>query len=342
MDEFERPHELGDSMTREPRWLPNTPQRIVVPDDYPQVFAGTAAEKALRALGDLTVFTERGADDPAEAARRIGGADVALVLRAHCHVTQQVLEACSNVRMISIWGSGTDNVDLAACRVRGITVTNTPGVNAHAVAEHAIALMLSVARRIPQVDDDLRAGGWERGVNLQLEGKTLGLIGLGRIASRVAHLANAFGMTVLAHSLRPDGGRAAAMGARAVSLEELLAESDYVSLHLRHNAETEGYLSRERIALMKPSAFLINTARGRLVDEEALVEALREERLAGAGLDVFRTEPLPAGHPLAALPNVVITPHNAGNTPEVIAAGLAKAVQNIAEWMKGKAANVVD
>jgi D-3-phosphoglycerate dehydrogenase len=325
----------------EPRWIADAPLKIVVPDDYPQVFAGTPAETALRALGDVSVFTLRGADDPTEAARRIGSADAALVLRAHCHVTQAVLDACPRLRMVSIWGSGTDNVDLAACRVRGITVTNTPGVNAHAVAEHTLALMLAVARKIPVVDQDLRAGGWERGVNIQLEGKTLGLVGLGRIASRVAELAKAFGMKLVAHSLRPDEGRAAALGARPVSIEELLAESDFVSLHLRHNTETEGFLGRERIARMKPTAFVINTARGRVVDEDALVDALGEGRIAGAGLDVFRTEPLPAGHPLTTLANVVITPHNAGNTPEVIEAGLARAVQNVADWMHGKAANVV-
>jgi D-3-phosphoglycerate dehydrogenase len=235
--------------------------------------------------------------------------------------------------MISIWGTGTDNVDVDACLERGISVTNTPGVNANSVAEHTLALMLAVTRQIPAMDRGVRAGQWPRALLVQLEGKTLGVIGLGAIGRRVAALATAFGMRILATSWGPDDGRAATVGAKHVTLETLLGESDIVSVHMRLSADTNGILNRERLALMKPSSFLINTARGALVDREALIDALREGRIAGAGLDVFHDEPIGANDPLLSLPNVVMTPHNAGTTQEVIDLGLQRAVENVERFL---------
>ena len=307
--------------------------RIVVPDDFPPAISGTAAEQALRALGDVTICTERGADQEAELIRRIRDADVVLNIRGYTKFTATVIDACERLRLISIWGTGTDNVDFAATRARGITVMNTPGVNAHAVAEHTIALMLAVARRIPSMDAGTRAGEWPRGLLVQLGGKTLGVIGLGAIGTRVATLASAFGMRVLASTLGEDDGRAASVGASHVPLETLLRESDFVSLHLRLSEKTVRYLDRDRLALMKPSAFLINTARAGIVDREALVDALRELKIAGAGLDVFHEEPTRAGDPLLQLPNVVLTPHNAGSTAEVIDRGLRQAVENVRTFL---------
>ena len=307
--------------------------KIVVPDDFPLLLSGTPAERQLRELGDVTIYTERGANDEAELIRRIDKADVVVSLRAYSRFSRRVIDACPSLRMISIWGTGTDNVDHDACRDRGIVVTNTPGVNANSVAEQTMALMLAVARQIPAMDRGTRAGEWPRAMLVQLEGKTLGVLGLGAIGQRVATLAMAFGMRVLANAWRGDDGRAGSTGAKYVELDELLRESDFVSLHLRLNPETNGLLSRERLALMKPSAFLINTARGALVDQAALVDALRNGRLAGAGLDVFQQEPILATDPLLALPNVVVTPHNAGTTEEVIALGLRKTVANVEHFL---------
>jgi D-3-phosphoglycerate dehydrogenase / 2-oxoglutarate reductase len=315
--------------------------KIVVPDDFPAALTGSAAEPRLRALGDVAVHTERGADQEAELIRRVGGAEVVINIRAHARFTDRVLAACPRLRLISIWGAGTDNVDLAACRARGVAVTNTPGVNAHAVAEHTLALMLAVTRRLPAMDRDVRAGEWPRGLLVQLEGRTLGLVGLGAIGRRVAELARGFGMRLLATTYGPDNGRAATLGARAVDIETLLRESDVVSLHLRLSDETRGYLSRDRLALMKPTAFLINTARGALVDKAALVETLRAGRIAGAGLDVFHEEPVPAGDPILSLPTVVLTPHNAGMTREVVDGGLLRAVENVELFLKGTPRDVV-
>ncbi len=309
--------------------------KIVVPDDFPSVLTGSAAESQLRALGDVALFTERGADKEPELIRRVRDARVVLSLRAYSRFTDRVLAACPGLELISIWGTGVDNVDLAACRARTVKVVNTPGVNANAVAEHALALMLAVTRAIPAMDAAVRAGQWPRSLLTQLEGKTLGLVGLGAIGSRVATLAAPFGMRLLATTWGADEGRAAAAGARHVPIETLLRQSDIVSLHLRLTAETKEFLGRERLAMMRRSAFLINTARAGLVDRTALVDALGRGLIAGAGLDVFHEEPVVTGDPLLTLPNVVLTPHDAGMTAEVIDTGLRRAVENVGHFLSG-------
>jgi len=163
--------------------MPSDAVKIVVPDDFPPAFTGSVAEAPARKIGQVRVFTEPGAEKEATLIERVGDADVVVNIRAHARFSDRVLAACPGLRLISIWGAGTDNVDLPACRARGVTVTNTPGVNAHALAEHTIALMLAVTRRIPAMDRDLRAGQWPRGLLTQLEGRTLGLIGLGPSAA---------------------------------------------------------------------------------------------------------------------------------------------------------------
>ena len=313
---------------------PTTRLSIVVPDDFPPALSGSAAERELRTLGEVAIHTERGADRESELIRRIRDADVVVNIRAHARFSAPVLEGCDRLRLISVWGTGTDHIDLGAARARGVTVTSTPGVNAHAVAEHTIALMLAVTRRIPAMDAAVRAGEWPRGLLTQLEGTTLGIVGLGAIGSRVVTLARPFGMRLLASTIEANVGRAAAVGARHVPIETLLRESDIVSLHLRLSDRTTRYLDRARLSLMKPSAFLINTARAGLVDRDALIDALRDSRLAGAALDVFHEEPIPAGDPLLSLPNVVLTPHNAGMTQEVIDLGLRRVVENVETFLR--------
>ena len=311
-----------------------THAKIVVPDDYPSVLAGTPAEALLRTVGEVTIFSARGADDEAELIRRIGDAEAALNIRAHARFSAAVLKSSPRLRLISVWGTGTDHIDLDVCKERGVKVARTAGVNANAVAEHAVTLMLSALRRIAALDAEMRAGGWARAPIAQLEGKTVGIVGLGPIGVRVASLLKPFGVQLLAASRGPDDGRAAAVGARHVPIETLLAESDVVTLHFRLDADTRGCPSTERLALMKPGAILVNTARGALIDQQALVHALSTGQIAGAGLDVFHEEPLPQSDALRLLPNVVLTPHIAGNTPEVIADGLALAVQNIDHFLR--------
>jgi D-3-phosphoglycerate dehydrogenase len=266
---------------------------------------------------------------------------VAINIRAHARFTEQVFAACRNLKMVSIWGTGTDNIDLDAAGRHGVTVCNTPGVNARAVAEHALTLMLAVARRIPKVDREVREGRWPRDLLTQLLGKTLGIFGTGTIGARVIELGRAVGMTVLAWSLRGDRDRIAALGARAASKEDILREADVVSLHLRLVPETRAFFTRKEFALMKRSAILVNTARGALVEREALLDALSQGKIAGAGLDVFHDEPLRPSDPILKLDNVVLSPHNAGQTPEVIRDGLLRAVDNIEHFLQGHPTDVV-
>ena len=309
------------------------PARIVVPDDFPPALTGTAAEHELRAVGDVTIHNERGADREAELIRRIRDADVVVNIRAHARFTPAVFAASPRLKLVSVWGTGTDHIDLASAKEHGVTVTSTPGVNANAVAEHTMALMLAIARRIPAMDAAVREGQWPRGMLSQLEGKTLGIVGLGAIGTRVAALAKPFGMRLIASTLGDDAGRSAAIGARHVPIGTLLRDSDVVTLHVRLSERTTGYIDGARLSLMKPSAFLVNTARAALVDRGALLDALRDSRIAGAALDVFHEEPISAGDPLLALPNVVLTPHNAGMTPEVIERGLRRAVENVRAFL---------
>jgi phosphoglycerate dehydrogenase-like enzyme len=314
---------------------------IVVPDDFPSVFEGSAAHERAKRLGDVRVFTERGADDEAELIRRIGSARVAINIRAHARFTDAVFQSCPELRMIAIWGTGTDNVDLEAAARRGITVCNTPGVNAIAVAEHAIALLLAVARKLCRIESEMRAGAWPRDMLTQLHGKTLGVFGMGSIGTRVASLGRAFGMEVLGWSVRGDPARIRSQGVTPGSKEQILRRADVITLHLRLTPATRDFIGREAFALMKPEAILVNTGRGFLVERDALLDALSAGKIAGAGLDVFHDEPIAPGDPLLGFANTVLSPHNAGQTPEVRRDGLLLAVQNVEHFLAGKAANVV-
>jgi D-3-phosphoglycerate dehydrogenase len=252
---------------------------------------------------------------PAALADALAAAD-ALIVRSATRVTAELLERAARLRVIGRAGVGVDNIDLDAATERGVLVMNTPGGNAVSVAEHALALLLALARRIPQLDAATRAGRWEKSAaGVELRGKTLGLVGLGRVGFEVARRARALEMRILAFDpyLAPDVAREA--GAEPVALDELLARSDFVSLHAALSPATEKMINRETLARMKPGARLVNTARGELVDEAALAEALRSGRLAGAALDVFATEP-PVASPLLGLPNLIATPHVAGSTLE--------------------------
>jgi phosphoglycerate dehydrogenase-like enzyme len=314
---------------------------IAVPDDFPSVFDKTPAHERARKLGEVRVYTARGADDEAELIRRIDRAKVAINIRAHARFTDGVFAACKQLRMVSIWGTGTDNIDLEAAGRRGVTVTNTPGVNAFAVAEHTVALMLAVARKIPRIDREMREGKWPREMLTQALGKTLGVFGTGKIGARVIAIARALGMEVLAWSARDDEAHVRALGARAASKEEILRTADFITLHLRLTPETRGFLSRRDFTLLKRTAILVNTGRGALVEREALIDAIRQERIAGAGLDVFHDEPVKPNDPVVSLDNVVLSPHNAGQTPEVIRDGLLRAVENIENFLKGEPTDVV-
>jgi phosphoglycerate dehydrogenase-like enzyme len=310
--------------------------RIVIPDDAPPVMAASAAYRKLLEQTPVDYYdTLPGTED--RLIERIAGSEIVISIRSSSRFTENVFRNCPALRLVSLWGTGTDNVDLPSASRHGVTVTNTPGVSAFSIAEHALALMLAVARHIPLVDSGVRRGLWPRGQTTQLHGKTLGIIGLGVVGRQFARLGAGIGMRVIAWTMHPDP----ALGVEMLPLDELLRASDVVSLHLRLSDETRGFLGRLQIEKMKPSAILINTARGPIVDEVALVEALAEGRIGGAGLDVFDVEPLPARHPFTRLENVVLTPHCAGITPEALEAGLDLSIANVWNFLGGHPTNVV-
>jgi len=313
---------------------------IVVPDDEPPVLTGTAQEERLRKLGNVRVYKSRALNDE-ELLSRIADADIVYNIRSTSIFNKNVLENCPRLKLISIYGVGYDNVDIRAAAELGITVTNTPGYSAVAVAEMALALMFAVARRLVQNDRAIRTGSWARGYSSQLCGKTFGVVGTGNIGQRVILLGKSIGMKVMAWTYHPSPQRAKEYGVEFVTLEKLLRQSDVVSLHVLAVPQTRNLIGERELGLMKRNAILINTARGSLVDEAALVKALQEGKIAGAGLDVFATEPLPLGHPLRNLENVVLSPHTAAMVPEATLAGLAMAVDNIANYLEGHLTNVV-
>jgi len=256
-------------------------------------------------------------------------------------VTRRVIEAAPRLRIVARHGTGVDAVDVAAATEAGVVVTSAGTANAAAVAEYAFALLLALARKVPQADAGMRAGRWvrESQVGLELEGRTLGIIGLGATGTRMARQAQGFGMRVLAwRSRRP---QPSLPGVALVEGAELLAASDIVSLHLRLSAETEGFLDAAAIARMKPGALLVNTARGELVDERALLRALESGQLGGAALDAFAAEPLPADSPLRRGANLVLSPHVAGQTHAALArVGRAAAEAVLAELAGERPAHV--
>ncbi|SFM04516.1 NAD(P)-dependent oxidoreductase [Methylobacterium pseudosasicola] len=244
----------------------------------------------------------------------LAGAEIAVI--DHTALPVDVARACADLRHVVFLGTGARSyMDPEALQAElGITVHTIKGYGDTAVAECAFALLWAAARGLPEMDRAMRAGRWLRTEAIQLTGKTVGLIGFGGIAAEMARLCRGAGLRVLAWNRTPKTHP----GVDFVPLDQLLAESDVVSLHLLLTDETSGFLSAARIAALKPGAILINTARGALIDETALVEALRDGRIARAGLDVFTVEPLPADHPLASLPNVALSAHSAFRTPEAI------------------------
>ncbi len=242
----------------------------------------------------------------------------ALIVRSETKVTAEMIAKAPNLKVVARAGIGVDTIDVAAATKRGIAVMNAPGANTVSAAEHAIALLLSLLRHIPEAAETMRQGGWDRKrfEGSELRGKTLGVVGLGRIGGYVAQVAHAFGMTIIAYDPFVAPQRAVEHQARLLPIEQLLQEADIITLHVALTDETRHLLNAQRIKLMKPTAFLVNTARGELVDEQALVAAVKEKRIGGAAIDVFAEEPLPKDSPLRGLERVLLTPHLAASTSE--------------------------
>ncbi len=315
--------------------------KIVVPGDDPQQIHGSPELARFAPYGEVEVYTDRPGDS-AEQLRRLRSAQILLNSRGAVKWSGELLQQLPDLRFITVFGIGTDAVDLETARRQGIVVCNIPGKTAPVVAEHAFGLMLACAKRVVFQGDELRAGRWGTRVdNVYLNGKTLGVVGVGNIGARMAALGRAIGMRVLAWTFHPSPARAAQLGVEFVELDDLLAQSDVVSLHLGLTDQSRGIIGARELGLMKRGALLVNAGRGPLVDEPALIAALESGHLGGAGLDVFTQEPLPPDAPILRTPHVTLTPHNADSTPEGLHFLNVGAVDNAIAFLEGRPQNVV-
>lgn len=296
------------------------------------------ASEGLDLLGQGGEVVVRTGLSEAELVAEVGGY-AAIIVRSATQITAPVIEAASACKIIARAGVGIDNIDVPAATRRGILVVNSPAGNILAAAEHAVALLLSAARCLPQASASTKAGGWDRKafVGRQIQDKTLGLVGLGNVGGEVARRARALGMHVLAFDPYVTPERAAAAGAELATFEELLAQSDFISLHTVATDETQGLIGAREMALMKPSAILVNTARGSLVDEAALIAALQAGSLAGAALDVFAEEPT-HNTTLLSLPGLIATPHVGAMTHEAQLNVALDAAQQVVDVLAGQPA----
>jgi phosphoglycerate dehydrogenase-like enzyme len=320
--------------------MPSARPLIVIPGDDPLQLQNSPQLARLDAYGEVVLYRDRPADD-AEKLRRTRDAVCLINSRSSITWPAHVLRQLPRLRMFAICGIGTDAIDLEVARELGIDVRNLPGRTAPIVAEHALGLLLAISKRAWFQTNELKQGRWTAMSNIYLRGTTLGLLGAGPIARELARLAQAIGMRVQAWTFHPTPERAREMGVRFVELDELLASSDCLSLHVKLTEQTRGLIGRRELALVKPGALFINTARGAVVDTPALVEALNDGRLAGAGIDVFDEEPIAADHPLLRCQHVVLTPHNADQTPEGIELLNSGVVDNVIAFFEGRDGNRV-
>lgn len=316
--------------------------KIVILDGH-AVNPGDISWDPIRALGEVTAYD---ATESCDTTAHIG--DAAVVLTNKTKITREVLAACPGIRYIGVLATGYNVVDLEAAAERGIPVTNVPAYSTTTVAQFTYGLILELCHHIGLHDASVKQGDWVRSPDfcywktpmVELEGKTLGIIGFGQIGRKVAAMAPAFGMKVLVYTPHPKQ-EYESENLRFVPLEQLLAESDIVSLHCLLNAATEGLVNRQTLAAMKPGAMLVNVARGPLIVEEDLKEALESGHLSGAACDVVSEEPMRADNPLLTAPNIILTPHMAWASVAARERLLKIAAANLAGWMEGRPQNVV-
>ncbi len=314
--------------------------RIAVLDDYQGVARSLADWNALPSGSEIVAFRDhlRSEDLLVE---RLAGFDVILGMRERTPFPRRLLERLPNLKLLITTGASNASFDVEAATTLGITVTGTDS-SGDSTAELAWALLLAVARRIPQQDASNRLGRWQTYVGYGLRGKTLGILGLGRIGSEMAAFAHAFKMPVIAWSQNLTPERAAECGATLVSKDALFRDADFITIHLRLSARTTGIVSGRELALMKPTAFLVNTSRGPIVNEAALIEALTSKTIAGAAVDVYNAEPAPLDHPLLQMDNTVVTPHLGYVTVENYQVMYGQAVEDIRAFISGAPIRVLN
>lgn len=316
--------------------------RVLILDDYQDVAREFGPWQQLAGLPgapfELDVRTEHLDDEALTAA--LDGADIVVAMRERTPFTREVLATAPALKLLVTTGMANASIDLDACRELGVEVRGTGGLRT-STAELTWGLILVLARHICAEDRQVRAGGWQHTLGLELAGARLGVVGLGKLGGEVARIGLAFGMDVVAWSQNLQPAQAAELGVRAVAKDELFATSDVVTVHLKLSDRTRGVIGRDELALMRRSAYIVNTSRGPLIDEVALIEALRSGSIAGAGLDVFDVEPLPADHPLRTLPNTVLTPHVGYVTTGTYERWWQQVVEDISSWAEGEALRVL-
>jgi phosphoglycerate dehydrogenase-like enzyme len=305
--------------------------RIAVLDDYQHVALTMADWSVLDGRASVTVFNDHLAEPDAVVAR-LKPFDIVCVMRERTPLTRTIIERLPRLKLIASTGPRNASIDVGAAAERGIAVAHTR-YEARSTIEMTWALILASVRQVASENAHLLAGGWQLTVGDSLHGKTLGVLGLGNIGAEVARIGLAFGMSVIAWSQNLTADKAQACGAGLVSKEELFRSADILTIHLVLSQRTKGLVGAAELQAMKPTARLINTSRGPIVDEPALLEALRERRIAGAALDVFDTEPLPADHPFRSLENVLATPHLGFVERELYQMFYGDTVKNIVQWL---------
>jgi phosphoglycerate dehydrogenase-like enzyme len=313
--------------------------RVAVINDFLHVFEPATDWSRLAGVATVDFFHDH-LDSADKAAVRLAPYDIVVTERERTHFDAGLLERLPRLRLLVTTGTHNRYIDFAAAQRLNITVCKTEGI-LHAAPELAMTLILALMRRVVIDNDSLRAGGWQTGLGRSLRGKTLGIVGLGVTGPQMVRLAEAFGMLTVAWSPHLTDERARVAGTRRVPFDELLTTADVVSVHMVLADSTRGLIGARELGLMKTDAYLVNTSRGALVDEPALIEALRERRIAGAGLDVYATEPLPKEHPLRGLNNVILTPHTGYVTDEQYALCFGQAVENILAFAAGQPVRVM-
>lgn len=308
--------------------------KLAILDDYENVALQMADWKSLGNDIHIEIFSDHLSHEPAVADRLLPY-DIIVIMRERTPFPRSLIERLTNLKLLVTTGGKNRAIDLDACKARGILVCYT-GSSKNATAELAWALIFSLVREIPRQDRAVRDGIWGSGIGSRLNGKVLGILGLGKIGSQVAQVGLALGMQVVGWSQNLTAERAAEVGATRVEKDQLFAASDVITIHVVLSDRTRGLVGAQEIGLMKPSAYLVNTSRGPIVQEAALIAALREKRIAGAGLDVFETEPLPPDHPLLSLSNTVVTPHIGYVCREGFQTYFTHACENVAAWLAGK------
>ncbi len=314
--------------------------KLAILDDYQRVALEMADWSSLPGEVDITVFDDNLADLDAVAAR-LAPFQVLAVMRERTPFPRALFEKLPNLKLLVTTGMRNGAIDMRAAAEHGVTVCGTGGQSA-ATVEMIWALIQAAVRNLPQEDRATRAGNWQTGVGKTLAGRTLGLVGLGRLGARTAAIANVFDMRVIAWSQNLTAERARECGAELVSKADLFRQSDIVSIHLILSKRSRGLIGADDLALMKPDAYLVNTSRGPIVDEAALLAVLRGGRIAGAALDVYDVEPLPKDHPLLALENTVLSPHMGYVTEENLRQFYEETVEDISAWLNGQPIRILE